>query len=602
VSRRKTTAGPLPEAAQEAPQEARKAAQKAKRKAGRKAGQKVDKKADRNHDHKPEPTTGPGAGRRAGRGGHDPAPERGGIHPEPFLDITDAEIVEHDPGLRHRSAEPDPALLERSRAQWELGDWDRLAGLAALPLEDHPDRAKLALLAGVGLAQTGDLSGARVQVRRAQDWGCPRDLVARVLVAGVHNSLGRMASLHGDEARALRHFETSVGTVSPRADAQVLGRARTIQQKARLGQLPQAAALLDREVTDLARAPEQSLTARLARLEQTAATLLQQAATKPVPPPVQSSVKPPAAAKPQNEPAERFAPEVLERFRAHLPGWQAGHDLPRLLETKSLPRSGLHFLHSCLKSVLGPRYAFCEWYHEPGCCRRQPCALAGAELAVEDPARPRLRMVKSHDFDLGDADYPLPPGVRRLVLIRDPLMILTSWWMLEEISRHADVLRANGIRYQQLFFAHDPVLQRAVHAVLEREFVPVPGDRLARWLQAKTTYINGFIDKWVAPTRSQALSRTAALHGTEVVRYSDLPAFIDTFLDAVLDRPGGLASAGEKAALARLKAESLARFAPRGSPFDAPVPQVARLLQDEAGAFRTAAGLVEAHCGPGVFG
>jgi hypothetical protein len=296
----------------------------------------------------------------------------------------------------------------------------------------------------------------------------------------------------------------------------------------------------------------------------------------------------------------------VERFRAHLPGWQAGHDLPRLLETKSLPRSGLHFLHSCLKSVLGPRYAFCEWYHEPGCCRRQPCALAGAELAVEDPARPRLRMVKSHDFDLGDADYPPPPGVRRLVLIRDPLMILTSWWMLEEISRHADVLRANGIRYQQLFFAHDPVLQRAVHAVLEREFVPVPGDRLARWLQAKTTYINGFIDKWVAPTRSGALSRTAAQtaapRGTEVVRYSDLPAFIDTFLDAVLDRPGGLESAGEKAALARLKAESLARFAPRGSPFDAPVPQVARLLQDEAGAFRTAAGLVEAHCGPGIFG
>lgn len=182
----------------------------------------------------------------------DPAAQRTPIHPEPFLDIPDAgipdaEIIERLP--------PDPALLERSRAQWELGDWDRLAALAALPLEDHPDRAKLALLAGVGLAQTGDMGAARVQLRRAQDWGCPRDLLARVLVAGAHNSLGRVASLHGDEARALGHFETSVGTVSPRADAQVLGRARNIHEKARLGQLPEAARLLDHGLTEARRDP-----------------------------------------------------------------------------------------------------------------------------------------------------------------------------------------------------------------------------------------------------------------------------------------------------------------------------------------------------------
>lgn len=199
--------------------------------------------------------------------------DRGEIHAEPFLDIPDAEIVEHQPGPLHPPAEPDPALLERSRAQWELGDWDRLAGLAALPLEDLPDRAKLALLAGVGLAQTGDLSGARVQVRRAQDWGCPRDLVARVLVAGVHNSLGRAASLHGDETRALGHFETSIATVSPRADSQALGRARNIHEKARLGQFPEAARLLDREVTALGQASEQDLSGRVAALERTAALL-----------------------------------------------------------------------------------------------------------------------------------------------------------------------------------------------------------------------------------------------------------------------------------------------------------------------------------------
>ncbi|SMY09215.1 tetratricopeptide repeat protein [Flavimaricola marinus] len=169
--------------------------------------------------------------------------ERGTLLPPRFLDVADAEIVEVEPDPAQAVA--DPALLERSRAHWELGDWEQLAALADQPLEHHPDRAKLSLLAGVGLAQHGDMTVARRHVRQALEWGCPRDLVARVMAAGVHNSLGRAASLHQDEARALGHFETSIATVSPRVDAKALGRARNIHEKARLGQLPEAANLLE---------------------------------------------------------------------------------------------------------------------------------------------------------------------------------------------------------------------------------------------------------------------------------------------------------------------------------------------------------------------
>lgn len=135
-------------------------------------------------------------------------------------------------------------LLERARAHWQMGDWPALAALWERPLDTHPDRARLALLAAVGSAQLGRMDEARRAARQAQLWGCERELLARVLIGGVHNSLGRVASLHEDEPRALRHFEASVATVSPRADAAVLGRARNIHEKARLGQLPEAAKLV----------------------------------------------------------------------------------------------------------------------------------------------------------------------------------------------------------------------------------------------------------------------------------------------------------------------------------------------------------------------
>ncbi|WP_300556109.1 hypothetical protein [Maricaulis sp.] len=172
-------------------------------------------------------------------------------------------------------AEQDRALLERARAHWQMGEWPALAALAREPLDDHPDRTKLALLAAVGLAQGGDLPAARAHAARARDWGCDRTLLAQVLIAGVHNSLGRAASLRRDEDRALHHFETSVATVTPHGDVKVLGRARNIHEKARLGQLPQAAKLMGEDLDRAGTAPPPAaelarLRTRLAQLERRA--------------------------------------------------------------------------------------------------------------------------------------------------------------------------------------------------------------------------------------------------------------------------------------------------------------------------------------------
>lgn len=135
-------------------------------------------------------------------------------------------------------------LFERARLLWQTGDWPALAALDRRPLADHPDRARLALLAAAGAAQTGDLAAARRQAQRALDWGCARGLVARVLVAGLYNSLGRVASLIGDEDRAAGYFDSAVTLAMPGHEGTALGQTRNIREKARLGLLPEAARLM----------------------------------------------------------------------------------------------------------------------------------------------------------------------------------------------------------------------------------------------------------------------------------------------------------------------------------------------------------------------
>ncbi|GAB6059466.1 class I SAM-dependent methyltransferase [Desulfonatronum parangueonense] len=125
----------------------------------------------------------------------------------------------------------DENLLERSRTQWQFGDWDSLAGMDRDTLQHHPDRAKLALLAAAGHAQRGSLEQARRFVRLARDWGCGRQLISQVLISGVHNSLGRVAAVAGgQEGRALYHFEKSITVGIPGGDGRLLTEARVTQQ------------------------------------------------------------------------------------------------------------------------------------------------------------------------------------------------------------------------------------------------------------------------------------------------------------------------------------------------------------------------------------
>lgn len=129
----------------------------------------------------------------------------------------------------------DENLLDRARTQWQFGDWASLIKIDQESLQNHPDRAKLGLMVAAAHLQIGELDDARRLIALAQEWGCHRRLISQVLIAGVHNSLGRASALNGQFDRANLHFEGAVRVVSPSSDVRLLSQARSFQQFDQLG-------------------------------------------------------------------------------------------------------------------------------------------------------------------------------------------------------------------------------------------------------------------------------------------------------------------------------------------------------------------------------
>ena len=129
----------------------------------------------------------------------------------------------------------DENLLERSRTQWQFGDWQSLVQLSRETLQHHPDRAKLALLAAAGRLQIGMTAEGQQFIRLAKDWGVSKNLISQIVIAGVHNSLGRAAAIGNEQERAIQHFHSSIKMGTPGSEARLLVTARIHQQYQQLG-------------------------------------------------------------------------------------------------------------------------------------------------------------------------------------------------------------------------------------------------------------------------------------------------------------------------------------------------------------------------------
>ncbi len=90
--------------------------------------------------------------------------------------------------------------------QWQFGDWESLARVPTAAIESDPTRGYLALLVACACQQIGDEASARRHLKNATEWGCERRQIVELLAAGVHNTLGRVAAISGDETRAFKTF------------------------------------------------------------------------------------------------------------------------------------------------------------------------------------------------------------------------------------------------------------------------------------------------------------------------------------------------------------------------------------------------------------
>ena len=124
----------------------------------------------------------------------------------------------------------DENLLDCCITQWKFGDWYSLIKISKEQLEHHPEREKLAILVAAGHFQIGALVVAKEFTQTAITWGCSQRLVSQILIAGVHNSLGRAAVLSEESERALKHFKEAITIGAPKSEVTLFVQARAAEQ------------------------------------------------------------------------------------------------------------------------------------------------------------------------------------------------------------------------------------------------------------------------------------------------------------------------------------------------------------------------------------
>jgi FkbM family methyltransferase len=144
----------------------------------------------------------------------------------------------------------DHGLLARARTQWYVGDWQKLVQIDPASIEGNVERDRLALIIACAYQHVGDHERARIWIRRALAWGCSKGLITRLLISGLHNTMGRIAALRDDANGLALHFEQTMSIVGEK-DPQSASHARAVRELTALGLLPQAASLLNSEIDKL---------------------------------------------------------------------------------------------------------------------------------------------------------------------------------------------------------------------------------------------------------------------------------------------------------------------------------------------------------------
>ena len=139
---------------------------------------------------------------------------------------------------------------------------------------------------------------------------------------------------------------------------------------------------------------------------------------------------------------------------------------------------------------------------------------------------PHVRFLKSHDFQLNDATFTPPPGMVRLIQIRRPLHLLASWLELEQLAHNRQLLQEASLVLERIFLYHEPEVLEEAWRVIDRAGSVMSEEQVEHWLQDKTTYVAGFLNKWL-PLATAFPFANEVSDGNLVLRYEDLGRWPD---------------------------------------------------------------------------
>jgi hypothetical protein len=198
------------------------------------------------------------------------------------------------------------------------------------------------------------------------------------------------------------------------------------------------------------------------------------------------------------------------------------------IECKSLPRSGFHYLKNTLSNHLSDQFSYCGRYDELGCCKTSPCHLSDTFLEyAKKRNRSHIRLLKSHDFDLDDAVPKIDRSHQLLVLIRDPLFVITSMWMLKEYMRHHVKLTESHISAMRLLNFFEPSLLNRANELIDQHFMPLRADVFQSWLDWVCGYMHRFYHQWVI---------NASNKEGHIVVYEDIPKYAESILSLCIPK------------------------------------------------------------------
>ena len=131
-----------------------------------------------------------------------------------------------------------PPTVTRAKTRMQLGEWEQLAELDGNEVISGAPVTELQLMAAIGHLQKGGESArdrARTLLLEAMDAGADRKQIARMLIAGASNTLGRLAALTGrSDQKVLEHFRSAISISDPEADVDLMLHPMAARQLGRL--------------------------------------------------------------------------------------------------------------------------------------------------------------------------------------------------------------------------------------------------------------------------------------------------------------------------------------------------------------------------------